>query len=149
VKIIARFYKCDCAPSIHPRLAHVTFSELHHCVVLHHQRRQGRRDPRLCTVTRSPTAYRANLAAEFGDWVAHLNDDSWSRPLSLGFNGAGPWISGEEYALTVTIDPNGRDTWRFDYQLAIEIQNENGRIYTFTGHALSQNVRSNTYPFTL
>jgi hypothetical protein len=46
-------------------------------------------------------------------------------------------------------DNSGHDTWRFDCQLIIKIQNENGRIYNFTGHALSQNVRSNTYPFIL
>ena len=90
-----------------------------------------------------------NLAAASGTWGGHLNDNSWSHAINLGYNGLGPWVSGEEYALIVTIDPNGHDTWRFDCQLAIKIQGENGRIYNFTGHALSQDVRSNTYPFIL
>lgn len=64
-----------------------------------------------CTINRVTNGIKGpNLAAAENNWGGHLNDESWSPAMNLGYNPPGPWISGQEYALTVSIDPNGHDT---------------------------------------
>ncbi len=90
-----------------------------------------------------------NIAGYTGYLGGHLADNSNSDRVTLGFKPEGPWVSGSQYVLTVAIDPNGHDTWRFDCYLYIQLFNGPEKTYTFIGHALSQNVRSNDYRFTL
>lgn len=46
---------------------------------------------------------------------------------------------------TVRIDPNGHDTWRFDYNVVAHYSDGTQEQFKFWGHALSQNVRENTF----
>ena len=89
-----------------------------------------------------------NIAGYTGYLGGHLNDNSNSGTYTLSFK-PGFWNSGADYMLTVAIDPNGHDTWRFDCYLYIQIFNGPEKTYTFMGHALSQDVRSNDYRFVL
>ncbi len=47
---------------------------------------------------------------------------------------------------TVRIDPNGHDTWKFNYLVKLEYSDGTRDEYHFNGHALSQDYRQNTYP---
>lgn len=90
------------------------------------------------------------IATYSGDLGGHLDDDSTSRSVSLGWWEDDVWFHGSTYIFQVIASPNGHDTWRFDAYLFIMLRgNPIGKTYPFLGHALSQNVRSNDYLFVL
>ncbi len=47
---------------------------------------------------------------------------------------------------TVRIDPNGNDTWRFNYWVRLHYTDGTMDEYHYNGHALSEKVRENTFP---
>jgi hypothetical protein len=46
----------------------------------------------------------------------------------------------------VHIEPNGHDTWRFNYWVRIQYSDGSVQDYHFDGHALSEKVKENTFP---
>ncbi len=46
----------------------------------------------------------------------------------------------------VRIDPQGNDTWRFNYWVRVRYNNQTTDEFHFDGHALSEKVRENSFP---
>ncbi len=46
----------------------------------------------------------------------------------------------------VRIDPNGNDTWRFNYWVRIQYSDGSVQDYHFDGHSLSEKVKENVFP---
>ena len=99
----------------------------------------------ICTLCPFIHGARGANVASLNGTLGYFDGNTLSPAYNMGFNLAGPWTSGGEYVFTIAIEPNGHDTWRFDCVLHFQFAGNIEKTYTFLGHALSQNVRSNEF----
>ncbi len=79
---------------------------------------------------------------ETGDDYSDNKTTPWAQ---VPLNGIVLKESLHQSTTTVRIDPNGNDTWRFDYSVLAEYSDRTQERFHFGGHALSEKVRENTF----
>lgn len=87
-----------------------------------------------------------NVIASMDNNLGHFDDNSDNGPYPLKiYNSVVTKESLQKGFVTIRIDPNGHDTWRFNFALDLQLSNGSHLFGRFNGLQLTQNSRQQTF----
>jgi hypothetical protein len=77
--------------------------------------------------------------------LGHFNDNSDGGPYALRIRNASDKESIQQGSVTVRVDPNGHDTWRFNFDLDLQFSDGSHFSAGADGLEMSHNRRQQTF----
>jgi len=86
------------------------------------------------------------IAARIDSDFGHFNDNSDNGPFGLHIINRSPKSAMENGSISIRIDPNGHDTWKFNFYLELIFDDGSVLPAGANGLSLSQNNREVAFP---
>jgi hypothetical protein len=118
-------------------------AKLAHSTIRFHTNDEDKDDDTHVTVTVTDSH---NVAARVDDDFGHFDDDSDSGPFSLSVQTTSSKGELQRYgSVTIRVDPNGDDTWRFNFFLDLEFDDGSHLSGGADGQSLSEDDQERTF----
>lgn len=84
-------------------------------------------------------------AARLDSNFSHFSDHSDAGPYPLAIRSSSGKALMQRGSITIRVDPNGHDTWRFNWELDLHFSDGSHLGAAVTGNQLSQNAKQDTW----